>query len=71
MKPTPRQPISGARLEVLPPKARTIRVERARRPFAADVVEDVAISHGVCIRPVALRVTDTLTGNIMIKAVQR
>ncbi len=33
-------------------------------PLAADVVEAVAISHGVCIRPVPMRVTDTFTGDV-------
>ena len=43
---------------------RSSRVERARMPLAADVVEAVAISHGVCIRPVPQRVTDTWTGDV-------
>ena len=33
-------------------------------PLAADVVEAVAIAHGVCIRPVPMKVTDTQTGDI-------
>ncbi|MFI7585919.1 replication initiator [Spongisporangium articulatum] len=38
------------------------RVERAKMPLAQDVVEAVAVSHGVCIRPVPMQVTDTTTG---------
>src|SRR3954469_8363701 len=41
---------------------RNSRAERARMPVALDVAEDVAIAHGVCIRPVTMRVTDTHTG---------
>jgi hypothetical protein len=40
------------------------RAERARMPIAADVVEAAAVSHGVCVRPVAMRVTDTRTGEV-------
>jgi hypothetical protein len=40
------------------------RAARARMPLAADVVEAAAVSHGVCVRPVAMRVTDTRTGEI-------
>ncbi|GAA3624666.1 hypothetical protein GCM10022223_47180 [Kineosporia mesophila] len=40
------------------------RIQRARMPLAKDVVEAVAVSHGVCIRPVLMRVTDELTGRI-------
>jgi hypothetical protein len=40
------------------------RAARARMPLAADVVEAAAVSHGVCIRPVAMRVTDTRTGEV-------
>jgi hypothetical protein len=40
------------------------RAARARMPLAADVVEAAAVSHGVCVRPVAMRVTDTRTGEV-------
>jgi hypothetical protein len=45
---------------------RNSRAERARMPVALDVVEDVAKAHGVCIRPITQRVTDTLTGEITL-----
>jgi hypothetical protein len=45
---------------------RNSRAERARMPVALHVAEDVAIQHGVCIRPVTLRVTDTLTGEMTL-----
>ncbi len=41
---------------------RNSRAERARMPVALAVAEEVAISHGVCVRPVTMRVTDTATG---------
>ena len=40
---------------------RNTRAERARMPVALAVAEEVAIAHGVCIRPITQRVTDTLT----------
>jgi len=45
---------------------RNSRAERARMPVALAVVEEVAISHGVCIRPITQRVTDTVTGEITL-----
>jgi hypothetical protein len=33
-------------------------------PLAADVVEAAAVSHGVCVRPVPMKVTDTRTGEV-------
>jgi hypothetical protein len=33
-------------------------------PLAIDVIEAAAVSHGVCIRPVPMRVTDTATGEV-------
>jgi hypothetical protein len=42
--------------------SRTTRAERLAMPLARDVVKDVAIEHGACIRPIQLRRTDTLTG---------
>src|SRR5689334_15161762 len=40
------------------------RAQQARMPIAADVVEAAATSHGVCIRPVPMKVTDTRTGEV-------
>jgi hypothetical protein len=40
------------------------RAARARMPMAADVVHEAAVNHGVCVRPVAMKVTDTQTGEI-------
>ncbi|WP_035797980.1 replication initiator [Kitasatospora mediocidica] len=44
----------------------TTRVERARMPLARDVLRAVAEEHGVCVRPVAVRRTDVLTGETEI-----
>src|SRR5215471_6385791 len=41
---------------------KTTRVQRMAMPLARDVVKDVAIEHGGCIRPVQLRRTDLATG---------
>lgn len=38
------------------------RAERMRRPLARQVVEAVAIDHGVCVRPVPVRRIDLVTG---------
>src|SRR5215469_12825207 len=38
------------------------RAQRMAMPLARDVVRDVAIEHGACIRPVQLRRTDLTTG---------
>ena len=46
--------------------ARLSRVERARMPLARDVVKAVAVEHGVCIRPVPVRQTDTVTGETTV-----
>lgn len=40
------------------------RIERARMPLALDVVEAVAISHGVCIRPVSMKTVNESTGEV-------
>jgi hypothetical protein len=42
------------------------RAERARMPRARQVVEAVAVDHGVCIRPVAVRRIDVETGEAAI-----
>jgi hypothetical protein len=44
-------------------KARTTRAQRLAMPLARNVVKDVAIEHGACIRPIQLRRTDTTTGH--------
>ena len=38
------------------------RAERARFPLAPEVVRETAVTCGVCVRPVALRVTDRRSG---------
>src|SRR5262245_16252194 len=45
---------------VTPPEGS--RAARARMPIASNVVEHVAVNHGVCIRPVPLRRVDPDTG---------
>src|SRR5690606_23267059 len=44
------------------PTGKTTRGERLAQPLARVVAEQVAADHGVCIRPVALRRSDTTTG---------
>ncbi len=41
---------------------RTTRAQRLAMPLARDVVKDLAVEHGVCIRPIQLRRTDLDTG---------
>jgi hypothetical protein len=41
------------------------RAERLSMPLARDVVKDLAVEHGACIRPVQLRRTDMATGETM------
>src|SRR5450755_1447769 len=43
---------------------RTTRTQRLAMPLARDVVRDLAITHGGCVRPVQLRRTDLETGRI-------
>ena len=43
---------------------RPTRAERAAWPLARDVVKAVAVEHGACIRPVQLRKTDLVTGEV-------
>ena len=43
---------------------KTTRAQRLAMPLARDVVKDVAINHGGCIRPVQLRRTGRATGQI-------
>ena len=40
------------------------RAARARMPLATDVVVEAAVNHQVCIRPLAMRVVDTHTGDV-------
>ncbi len=40
----------------------TTRAQRLAMPLARDVVRDLAVSHGGCVRPVQLRRTDMQTG---------
>ena len=44
--------------------ARTTRAERLAMPLAQQVVRDLAVEHGACIRPVQLRRTNLDTGDI-------
>ncbi len=47
-----------------PATTRTTRAERLARPLAREVVRDLAVEHGACIRPVQLRRTNLDTGQI-------
>jgi hypothetical protein len=38
------------------------RAERLSMPLARDVVKDLAVEHGACVRPIQLRRTDLATG---------
>ena len=44
--------------------ARTTRAERMAAPLARQVVRDLAVEHGACIRPVQLRRTNLDTGQV-------
>ena len=48
----------------LPDETRTTRAERMAMPLARQVVKDLAVEHGACIRPVQLRRTNLDTGDI-------
>jgi hypothetical protein len=53
---------------------KTTRAQRMAMPLARDVVRDVAINHGGCIRPVQLRRTDLATGEseqVLVRLVHR
>jgi hypothetical protein len=43
---------------------RRARAERLTMPLARDVVKDLAVEHGACIRPLQLRRTDLETGAV-------
>src|SRR6201989_1212626 len=44
------------------PAGRTTRAQRMAMPLAREVVKDLAVEHGACIRPIQLRRTDLDTG---------
>ena len=46
------------------PTAKTRRVERMAMPLAQQVVKDLAVEHGACIRPIQLRRTNLDTGQV-------
>ena len=46
------------------PAARTTRAERMTMPLARQVVKDLAVEHGACIRPIQLRRTNLDTGEV-------
>jgi hypothetical protein len=46
------------------PTGKTTRAERMAMPLARQVVRDVAVEHGACIRPVQLRRTNRDTGEV-------
>ena len=43
---------------------RTTRAQRLAMPLAREVVQDLAVEHGACIRPVQLRRTNLDTGEV-------
>ena len=45
-----------------PPTGRTTRAQRMAMPLAREVVRDLAVEHGACIRPIQLRRTNLDTG---------
>jgi hypothetical protein len=45
---------------------RMTRAQRAALPISAEVAQVLAEQHGVCIRPLAMRRIDTITGRIDI-----
>jgi hypothetical protein len=46
-----------------PRQRKGTRAERLSMPLARDVVKDLAVEHGACLRPVQLRRTDLATGH--------
>lgn len=46
------------------PSTRTTRAQRMAMPLAREVVRDVAVEHGACIRPIQLRRRNLDTGEI-------
>ncbi len=49
---------------ITPPTTRVSRAERMAMPLARDVLRDVAVEHGACIRPVQLRRRNLDTGEV-------
>jgi hypothetical protein len=47
---------------IKPGERKGTRAERLSMPLARDVVKDLAVEHGACVRPVQLRRTDLATG---------
>ena len=43
---------------------RTTRAQRMAMPLAREVVKDLAVEHGACIRPIQLRRTNLDTGEV-------
>ena len=48
------------------PAARTTRAQRMAMPLAREVVKDLAVEHGACIRPIQLRRRNLDTGEVDI-----
>ena len=46
------------------PAVRTTRAERMTMPLARQVVKDLAVEHGACVRPIQLRRTNVDTGEV-------
>ena len=46
------------------PAAKTTRAQRMAMPLAREVVKDLAVEHGACIRPIQLRRTNLDTGEV-------
>ena len=46
------------------PAAETTRAQRMAMPLAREVVKDLAVEHGACIRPIQLRRTNLDTGEV-------
>jgi Replication initiator protein, pSAM2 len=47
---------------VTEPAAKTTRAQRVAMPLAREVVKDLAVEHGACVRPIQLRRTNLDTG---------
>ena len=46
------------------PTGKTTRAQRMAMPLAREVVKDLAVEHGACIRPIQLRRTNLDTGEV-------
>ena len=46
------------------PAAKTTRAQRMAMPLAREVVKDLAVEHGACVRPIQLRRTNLDTGEV-------